>query len=114
LIQHLRLCLIHPEGDVRKALPRACLRPWIDETVCTIAADDFKHIASLVRARIVIKRKRGRERVCTLRPEAIRRVSDWAISYRQFWEERFDKLDLVVIQMKKEEIRDDRKYGQRH
>ena len=29
-----------------------------------------KHIAYLVRARIVIKTKRGRESVCTLRPEA--------------------------------------------
>src|SRR6201986_4118559 len=61
-----------------------------------------KHIACLVRARIVITRKRGRERVCTLRPEAIKKVSDWAISYRRFWEESFDKLDAVVMQMKKE------------
>ncbi len=61
-----------------------------------------KHIAYLVRARIVTKTKRGRESVCTLRPEAIKTVSDWAISYRQFWEESFDKLDGVVNQMKKE------------
>ena len=70
-----------------------------------------KHIAYLVRARIVIKTKRGRESVCTLRPEAIKTVSDWAISYRRFWEESFDKLDVVVNQMKKEEVRDDRKHG---
>ena len=36
-----------------------------------------KHIAYLVRARIVIKTKRGRESVCTLRPEAIKT----AVSY---------------------------------
>src|SRR5512135_3039669 len=70
-----------------------------------------KHIAYLVRARIVTKAKRGRESICTLRPEAIKRVSDWAFSYRQFWEESFDKLDAVVKQMKKEEIRDDKKHG---
>jgi DNA-binding transcriptional ArsR family regulator len=64
-----------------------------------------KHIACLVRARIVIKTKRGRESVCTLRPEAIKTVSDWAIGYRQFWEESFDKLDVVVKQMKKTEAR---------
>jgi DNA-binding transcriptional ArsR family regulator len=62
-----------------------------------------KHIACLVRARIVTKTKRGRESVCTLRPEAIKTVSDWAISYRQFWEESFDKLDEVVKEMKKTE-----------
>jgi predicted transcriptional regulator len=69
-----------------------------------------KHIAYLVRARIVIKTKRGRESVCRLRPEAIKKVSDWAISYRQFWEESFDKLDAVVSQMKKAEVRHDKKH----
>jgi len=60
-----------------------------------------KHIACLVRARIVIKTKRGRESVCTLRPEAIKTVSDWAIRYRRFWEDRFDKLEVVIHEMKK-------------
>ena len=68
-----------------------------------------KHIAFLVRARIVIKTKRGRESVCTLRPEAIKTVSDWAFNYRRFWEESFDKLDVVLKQMKKEK-EDDAKH----
>ena len=68
-----------------------------------------KHIAYLVRARLVTKTKRGRESVCTLRPEAIKTVSDWAMRYRQFWEESFDKLDAVVTQMKKES-EDDNKH----
>ncbi len=70
-----------------------------------------KHIACLVRARIVIKTKHGRESVCTLRPEAIKTVSDWAISYRRFWEESFDKLDVVLNRIKKEEVGHDRKHG---
>ena len=70
-----------------------------------------KHIAYLVRARIVIKMKRGRESICTLRPEAIKTVSDWAISYRQFWEESFDKLEVVVQRMKSEEVNDAKKHG---
>jgi DNA-binding transcriptional ArsR family regulator len=56
--------------------------------------------------------KRGRESVCRLRPEAIKTVSDWAISYRQFWEESFEKLDAVVTQMKKAEVRHDKKHGE--
>ncbi len=71
-----------------------------------------KHIAYLVRARIVIKTKRGRESVCTLRPQAIKAVSDWAISYRRFWEESFDKLGEVVNQMKKAEVGHDKKRGE--
>ena len=70
-----------------------------------------KHIACLVRARIVIKTKRGRESVCTLRPEAIKTVSDWAISYRRFWEESFDKLEVVINEMK--ETANEKRGGQR-
>jgi DNA-binding transcriptional ArsR family regulator len=70
-----------------------------------------KHIAYLVRARIVVKTKCGRESVCTLRPEAIKRVSEWAMSYRRFWEESFDKLDVVINQMKETETENDEKHG---
>jgi DNA-binding transcriptional ArsR family regulator len=70
-----------------------------------------KHIAVLVRARVVTKTRRGRESICTLRPEAIKTVSDWAMSYRRFWEESFDKLDAVVREIKKTEVRDDKQYG---
>ena len=67
-----------------------------------------KHVACLVRAQIVVKTRRGRESICTLRPEAIKTVSDWAIGYRQFWEESFDRLDAVVQTMKAKETKDDR------
>ena len=65
-----------------------------------------KHIACLVRARIVSKTKQGRESICTLRPEAIKAVSDWAITYREFWEQSFDKLDVVLTHLK-----EDKKHG---
>jgi DNA-binding transcriptional ArsR family regulator len=70
-----------------------------------------KHIAYLVRARLVVKTKSGRESVCRLRPEAIKSVSDWAISYRRFWEESLDKLEGVVNQMKETEARNGKKHG---
>ena len=45
-----------------------------------------KHIAYLVRARIVVKNSKSMDgkNVCTLRPQAIKTVSDWAFSYRRF------------------------------
>lgn len=70
-----------------------------------------KHIAYLVRARIVIKTKRGRESVCALRPETIKTVSDWALDYRRFWEESFDKLEVVMNEMKKTEVKDGRTHN---
>ena len=48
------------------------------------------------------------------RPQAIKTVSDWAFSYRRFWEESFDKLEVVVNQMKKVEEKDDKKHGERN
>jgi len=66
-----------------------------------------KHIAYLIRANIVVKTKRGRESVCTLKPDAIKMVSDWALEYSRFWEARFDKLDAVLMKMKRMEASDD-------
>ena len=66
-----------------------------------------KHIAYLIRAEIVVKTKRGRESVCTLKPEAIKFVSDWALGYRRFWEERFDNLGAILNEMKRTEASDD-------
>ena len=66
-----------------------------------------KHIAYLIRANIVVKSKNGRESVCSLKPETIKVVSDWALEYRRFWEVRFDKLDAVLTEMKRKEASDD-------
>ncbi len=62
-----------------------------------------KHVASLVRARIVVKQRRGRESVCALRPTAIKAVADWALDFRRLWEERLDRLDEVLQELKTEE-----------
>ncbi len=67
-----------------------------------------KHVACLVRARIVVKRRRGRESICTLRPTAIKAVADWSLDFRRLWEESFDKLDAVLQEMKSEEASHDR------
>jgi DNA-binding transcriptional ArsR family regulator len=62
-----------------------------------------KHVASLVRAKIVTKQRRGRESICTLRATSIKGVADWALDFQRLWEERFDKLDAVLKEMKSEE-----------
>ena len=62
-----------------------------------------KHVACLVRARIVIKKRRGRESICTLRTTPIKGVADWALDFQRLWEKRFDRLDAVLQEMKSEE-----------
>ena len=62
-----------------------------------------KHVACLVRAQIVVKRRRGRESICALRPNAVKAAADWALDFRRAWEARFDRLDAILQEMKKEE-----------
>ena len=50
-----------------------------------------KHVAYLERAHLIVKVKRGREHVCTLKVDAVREVAEWAEGYRRFWEARLDK-----------------------
>ena len=71
-----------------------------------------KHVACLVRARIVVKRRRGRESVCTLRPAALKAVAEWALDFRRLWEDGFDKLDVVLQEMKHEEKTHDKSSNQ--
>lgn len=60
-----------------------------------------KHLAYLERARLIEKRREGRLQICTLKPEPLKEVAEWAEGYRQFWEERFRKLDTLLEVMKR-------------
>jgi DNA-binding transcriptional ArsR family regulator len=62
-----------------------------------------KHVACLVRAKIVSKQRRGRESICTLSTASIKGVADWALDFQRLWEKRFDNLDEVLQEMKREE-----------
>jgi hypothetical protein len=46
--------------------------------------------------------QQGRERYCEVRLDKLREVSDWVEQYRQLWEQRFDRLDNILEEMKKE------------
>jgi DNA-binding transcriptional ArsR family regulator len=63
-----------------------------------------KHLAYLERARLVKKRRQGRNYVCTLRPAPFREVSDWVEHYRIFWDQALHRLDeyLRASQVKNE------------
>jgi len=58
-----------------------------------------KHLAYLERARLIEKRREGRESVCTLRPEPMREVAGWVAQYRTFWEGAFDELDALLHEL---------------
>jgi DNA-binding transcriptional ArsR family regulator len=56
----------------------------------------LKHIRVLEESEIVISRKRGRVRMCELRPDALTAAQAWLERERQVWETRLDQLDAFI------------------
>jgi DNA-binding transcriptional ArsR family regulator len=52
-----------------------------------------KHIAYLVRAGLVVKRRQGRRHFCALKADPFKEAAEWVGDYRQFWEQSFDRLE---------------------
>jgi len=61
-----------------------------------------KHIRILKECGVVIVIPQGRERYVEARFDKLNEVTDWIEQYRQIWEARFDRLDDLLEQMKKE------------
>jgi len=51
-----------------------------------------RHIKILREAGIVSQRVDKQRRMYAVRPQAVRQINDWAISYRDFWGASFDRL----------------------
>ena len=52
-----------------------------------------KHLDVLARAGLVQSQRQGRERLYTATPGPLQDASDWLKTYRQQWEDAFDRLD---------------------
>ncbi|MEM9055594.1 MAG: metalloregulator ArsR/SmtB family transcription factor [Pseudomonadota bacterium] len=55
-----------------------------------------KHLGILREGGLIEVEARGRERVHTLRPEALKTVSDWLSFYSRFWDEKLETLKQAV------------------
>jgi DNA-binding transcriptional ArsR family regulator len=67
-----------------------------------------KHVGVLERAGFVTTRKIGRVRTCRLGLRALEEEAAWMESYRQLWSARFDELDGIVQELKRQEKTDGR------
>jgi DNA-binding transcriptional ArsR family regulator len=63
-----------------------------------------KHVGVLEQARLVTTEKVGRVRTCRLGPRRLDEETAWIDRYRQLWDSRFDELDKVVEDLKKETL----------
>ena len=65
-----------------------------------------KHLRVLREVGLVDKRDVGRQRVYRLDGHPLKPIHDWVKNYEQSWSERFDRLDVVLEELKKMEEKD--------
>jgi len=68
-----------------------------------------KHLRVLEQAGLIARRRDAQWRHCRLEPGPLKDVADWAERYRHVWEQRLDRLDTYLHEMKQKEARHDRK-----
>src|SRR5437763_893518 len=62
-----------------------------------------KHLKVLRRAGLVTQGRTAQWRPCRLEPAPLKDVSDWVEHYRRLWDQRFDRLDEYLRELKHEE-----------
>jgi DNA-binding transcriptional ArsR family regulator len=67
-----------------------------------------KHLRVLECAGLIVRGRQAQWRPCRIAPEPLREVADWTERYRHIWEQRFDRLDKYLQEMK---TREGRRHG---
>ena len=63
-----------------------------------------KHVGVLEQAGLVTTKKVGRVRTCRLGMSRLEEEAAWIEQYRQLWDARFNALDELVEELKKEKL----------
>jgi DNA-binding transcriptional ArsR family regulator len=62
-----------------------------------------KHLGVLKRVGLVRERRAGRYRMYRVIPERLKPIYNWVLPFERYWSESFDRLDEVLMELKKEE-----------
>ena len=62
-----------------------------------------KHLGVLKQVDLVSERRDGRQRFYRTNAAQLKPIYDWLTPFEQYWSERFDRLDDVLEQLKKEQ-----------
>jgi DNA-binding transcriptional ArsR family regulator len=68
-----------------------------------------KHLRVLERAGLIARGREAQWRPCRLEAARLKEVADWVERYRALWEQRFDRLETYLQEMKAKE----KKHGRR-
>ena len=58
-----------------------------------------KHLKVLEKAGLVSRSREAQWRPCKLEPTKLKEAADWIGRYRELWEERFERLDAVLLKL---------------
>lgn len=61
-----------------------------------------QHLGILENAGLIVSRREGRTRICSLNPNALQRAEDWLATNRRQWEERLDRFEAHLETVKRE------------
>ena len=59
-----------------------------------------KHIKVLENAGLIVRGRDAQFRPCNLNAAPLRDIAGWADQYRHIWEDRFDRMDVILQQLK--------------
>ena len=62
-----------------------------------------KHLRVLERAGLIARGREAQWRPCRIEAAPLKEVADWTARYRNLWEQRFNRLDKYLQQMKAKE-----------
>lgn len=68
-----------------------------------------KHLRVLERAGLIARSREAQWRPCRIEAGPLKEVADWAEHYRHIWEERLDRLDNYLQELKAKEKNHGRK-----
>ncbi|MGC4190167.1 MAG: metalloregulator ArsR/SmtB family transcription factor [Thermomicrobiales bacterium] len=62
-----------------------------------------RHLKVLEDAGLISRHRQATQRYSHLEPERLREASDWLARYREFWEERYSRLDDLLAAIQQEQ-----------
>jgi DNA-binding transcriptional ArsR family regulator len=73
-----------------------------------------KHLKVLERAGLIARGRDAQRRPCRLDARRLKAVADWVETYRQFWEQSFDRLDAYLREVQAKDASDTHERNKRH
>ncbi|WP_258101653.1 ArsR/SmtB family transcription factor [Marinoscillum pacificum] len=60
-----------------------------------------KHVKVLEECGVIAIESRGRERICQIKPQALKELADWINQYKAFWNQSLDQLEFLLSEESK-------------